>query len=628
MRRALALALVLATASPPAVWAKQGDKDDEEESDKGDDEGSDKADKGDKDKADKDKDKEEEGGDEEEESSAPADKGKESAKEEEEEEDVSDKALRPKQDLSGHDLGTQKKATEFEKDRFFVDKVDTEETEDKTLIQGSIASSSFFYKETGGNYPNLMAGADSGPLRAFSELRLQTDFRHIKASRWDARIDARARGAVSPGNPTPGITPDNHIQSGLFGKNEYELRELWFVHSGARSDVFVGRQFIPDLGGIKIDGLRVDYAKSAKLTLISFAGLYPVRGSRSITTDYVPLKNPTGMGLEPAGRFVGTGGFGAAYRTVSSYGAIGGVTMIPLGGKETARVYATSQGYLRSGSKLDFYHFALVDLVGSAATASTSHVQLTNLSAGVNVKPSQRLRLTGSFNRVDTETLNVQAGAFLDTVDPGATGGKIVQNDGQIVRLATDSVRAGVSAGLGHLQRFEISTALSVRRRPQLTLYSPDGTINATLPAAQSVEVWASFVDRHSIKDTRVGIDGSQSFSIGDVAYQRSEVFLGRLFLLRDFANGKGEWEGEASYSKVRDSTIGQNLNCTMLSDCFGTSNNSTMAVGGQMFYRLKPDWFGIGTLHIIRITNKRSDGLVDPAVMGLTAFIRIAKRF
>ena len=627
MKRTLALALVLATASPPAVWAKPGDKDDEEETDKGDDEGSDKADKGDKaDKADKD----DEGGDEEEESAA-SDKGKE------EEEDVSDKALRPKQDLSGHDLGTQKKATEFEKDRFFVDKADTDETEDKTLIQGSIASSTFFYKETGGNYPNIMAGADAGPLRAFSELRLQTDFRHIKASRWDARIDARVRGVVTPDNasyvnqgatgPTP--SPGNHVQSGLFGKNEYELRELWFVHSGARSDVFVGRQFIPDLGGVKVDGLRVDYAKSAKLTLISFAGLYPVRGSRSLTTDYVPLKNPTGMGLESAGRFVGTGGFGAAYRTVSSYGAIGGVTMIPLGGKEPARVYATSQGYLRSGSKLDFYHFALVDLVGSAASASSSHVQLTNLSAGVNVKPSQRLRLTGSFNRVDTETLNVQAGAFLDTVDPSMTGAKVVQNDAQIVRLATDTVRGGVSAGLGHLQRFEISTALSVRRRPELTLRSPDGSINATLPAAQSVEVWGSFVDRHSIKDTRVGIDGSQSFSIGDVAYQRSEVFLGRLFLLRDFANGKGEWEGEASYSKVKDSVIGQNVpTCVMISDCFGASNNTTMALGGQLFYRLKPDWFGIGTLHFIRVTNKRSDGLVDPPVMGLTAFIRIAKRF
>ncbi len=598
MRRAFALALALAAIAPAHVARAQGDE--EEESDE----------------------------DEEEEADAPA--KDEAPAEEEEEEEEADDGLRPKQNLSGHDLGTNKRENEFERDRFFVDKVDTEKTEDGTLIQGSIASSTFLYKETGGAYrgpmnADLDAGNNAGPTRLFTELRLQTDFRHITASRWEARIDARARVVPPPDNAatlTP--TPENRLQSGLTGENEYEIRELWLVRSGKRSDVFIGRQWVPDLGAVKFDGIRVDYAKSSKLTFIGFGGLYPVRGSRSLTTDYVPLKDQNGAA---AGRFVATGGFGGAYRTINAYGAIGAVTMVPLQ-KEAPRVYVTSNGYLRSGSKLDVYHFALVDLVGSAATDSTAHVQLTNLSVGANAKPNPRLRLTASFNRVDTETLNVQAGAFLTTPDTSMIGNSIVQNEIYVIRLATNSARAGISAGLGKNQRFEISTALSYRQRPAFSLRGPDNMILASLPAAKSVEVWGGVVDRRSIKGTRIGIDGSQSFGVGDVAYQRSEVFLGRLFVNRLIQDGRGEWEAEASYSKVVDSTIGQNLTCTMASDCYGTSNNTIISAGGQLFYRLKEDWFGIGTLHVMRINNKRSDALVDPTVTGITGFVRIAKRF
>ena len=72
----------------------------------------------------------------------------------------------------------------------------------------------------------------------------------------------------------------------------------------------------------------------------------------------------------------------------------------------------TSTGYWRINPTLDFYHFALIDVVSSYGS------QLTNLSAGLNYKPTQRLRLTASFNRVDVDTLNIQAAQFF--TDPGA----------------------------------------------------------------------------------------------------------------------------------------------------------------------------------------------------------------
>jgi hypothetical protein len=642
MKRSLSVALILACVAPPAF--AQGEDDEEEEVTD---------------------DEEEETVDEEAKPTPPPKKEEAEAEEEgeEEEEETDEDGLPEKQNLSGRDEGTDKKPTQFERDRFFVDKVDTEETENGTLVQGSIASSSFMYFERGGNYLSGPGGMqlsnvqNAGPSRLFTELRLQTDFRHIGGGKWDARIDARARAVNHPDNATymaegaaPGVTvasEPNRIQSGLYGENEYELRELWLYRSGKRSDIFFGRQYVPDLGGMKFDGLRVDYAKSSKLTLIGFGGLMPVRGSRSVTTDYLKLEDEKG---NPAGRFVATGGFGGAYRTLSSYGALGAVAQVPLQ-KEQPRVYVTSNGYLRSGAKLDVYHYILVDLLGNAAQSASSRIQLTNLSGGLNFKPSQRLRLTASVNRVDTETLAVQAGAFLQQPDDaGGVGPILIQNEAYIQRIATNQARGGISAGLGKLNRFEISMAVAYRQRPEFTLSSPGAMgiapILITMPAASSAEVWGSIVDRRSIANTRIGLEGFKTFAVSDLAYQRTIGTFGRLFVLREIAGGRGEWEAEAGYATTKNTVLGAagTTGCgldmgdptatpprpptPLYVDCYGTSNNSLISLGGQLFYRLKTDWFGIGTLHVLRITNKRSDGVEDPTILGVTGFIRIAKRF
>lgn len=631
VRRALSIACLLVAVARPGSRAFAQSDDEESDEEPSDEESSDE------------ESSDEESSDEEEdtESSEPASSSSDEESSDEAEE-IDDDGLPAKQNLTGHDINnTTKGPTEFERNRFFVDKTDDEKTAKGTLVQGSIASSSFFYGESGGAYPNLMVGKNSGPSRMFTELRLQTDFRHISGSRWEARLDVRGRLVNHPPEKTfvdatgaQQMTEPNRVQAGVYGDNEYELRELWLIRSGVRSDVFLGRQFVPDLGGVKFDGVRVDYAKSAKLTLIGFGGLMPVRGSRSITTDYPRLRDENG---KSAGRFVATGGFGGAYRTVNAYGALGAVTQVPMKtSAEKPRVYLTTNGYLRNGAKLDVFHYILVDILGSNASSSSSSIQLTNLSAGLNFKPNARLRMTAAFHRVDTETLAVQAGAFLQQPDAaGGTGPTIIQNEAYLQRIATNTARGGVSAGLGPQQRFEVSTAISYRFRPEFTLASPDGTVQVKLPQASSVEVWGSFVDRHSIKDARIGLDVARTFAVGELAYQRSVSLIGRLFVLRDIANGRGEWEAEASYSDVKDSVLGTGLGCgttgmpgDVISDCYGTSNNTLVDVGGQVTYRLKQDWLGIATLHVVHITNKRSDGLADPGVNGLTGFLRIAKRF
>jgi len=523
-----------------------------------------------------------------------------------------------KQDLNGHDMGARKRTTAFEKDRFFVDKSDTAKTEKGTLVQGSLTSSTFLFHESGGSLGQSgdEASADS---RMFTDLRLQTDFRHISGGRWDARIDGRIRfvnSGTTAEEPTAG--PTANVQSGLLGKNEYDLRELWLIRNGERTDVTIGRQYITDLAAVKIDGLRVDYASSPQLTYLGFAGLYPFRGSRSLTTDYVDLKNPTDG--TPAGQFIGTGGFGAAYRTSTAYGAFGGVAQVPLQA-EQPRVFGTANGYWRVNPKLDIYHYALIDLVSSYGA------QLTNLTGGINYKPTQRLRMNASYNRVDTETLNIQAGAYLDTP---ATN-QAVQNETFIARLATNEARGSISAGLGNLERFEITVAGAYRSRPGFTL-TPAGGMAASvnLLAAKGYELYGSVIDRHSFGDSRIGIDAVQTFASGTVAFQRDEVFAIRGFISRELTSGKGEWEAEVAYSTTKDTNNGGTVcSAADLNSCYGATNGTVLSAGGSLYYRLNRDWFLIGQAYVSQTSLKQAAMMSsDPSILGLSGYFRIAYRF
>jgi hypothetical protein len=548
--------------------------------------------------------------------------------------DDGDAGSRQKQDLSGHDLGTSKRENIFERDRFFVDKTDTDATEKGTLVQGSLTSTSFAYHESGGTLVPPMGTMTAVPSnsefnRLFTDLRLQTDFRHIAASRWDARIDVRGRVVADPGTVTTDFTPvtNSTVQSGFLGGQELEVKELWLVRNGARSDVFFGRQFVPDLGGVKIDGLRIDYASSSKFTLLGFGGLYPIRGSRSVFTDYKALQtNPAADGTRSeAGMFTGAGGFGAAYRTLDAYGSFGGVALVPLSA-ESPRVFATSNGYWRYGTKLDFYHFAVIDLLGSNAPG------LTNLSAGLNWKPDQRLRGTLSVNRVDTETLNVQAQAFL--ADPDNKYNEI-QNEAYLKRIATNQGRASLSAGLGEMQRFEITAAVAYRYRGEVTLSAPAtqtsgaATATAVLPAAQAVEIYGSITDRRSVADLRLALDGSRMLGVGSSTYQRTSALMLRASASRALGDGHGEWEAEVAYSSTKDDSAGKV--CADIVTCFGAANSTIISVGGNVYYRFNRDWFVMGSLFVNRTAITHVDmtaSTEDPAVLGVTGFFRAAYRF
>jgi hypothetical protein len=513
-----------------------------------------------------------------------------------------------------------------DRDRFFIDKIDDDSTADATLWQGSLTSTTFFHRENAAIAAPLSTGGagteNAAPfLRLFTDLRAQLDARHVSGGPWDGRIDARLRYVPQVKETWKSFAP----QSGTFSGNEYDLRELYAVHGGDRTDVTVGRQIVLDLAATKIDGIRFDYAKNEKWTYLGFAGLYPVRGSRSVTTDYPKGVDAAGA---PTQRVLpGAVGGGAAYRTPRSYGAIGVVGIASLakdnatGTDEKPRVFVTANGYYRPSVRLDLFHYAVVDVVGAGGAA------LTNLSLGANWKPEARMRIEAQVNTVDTETLNVQAQTQLE--DPGPLPG-VVQNNITVSRIASQSARLGLSVGIGKTERFEVSTAVQLRRRPDIALTTGDGTA-VTIKAAQGAEVMVQAVDRHSVAGLRLSGMLLRSFGVGSTNISRSEAWIGRLGGQRDFKNGKGQWQVDLGYVSSKDDDAGIACDSTMLATCWGSSRSRTISATGLTYYRLGGSWLGVASLEVAEQALTVSDAAMtvkQPGVIMFTGLVRLAYRF
>lgn len=510
-----------------------------------------------------------------------------------------------------------------DEDRFFIDKVEDDDGEDRTLWQGSLTSTTFLHREAAGVATPLSTGAvgieNATPFaRLFTDLRAQVDGRHLKGGAWDLRLDGRLRYAPP--------ADDFNVQSGTFGGNEYDVRELYLTHGGSRTDLSLGRQIVLDLGGVKIDGLRLDYAASQKWTYLGFAGLYPVRGSRSIATDYPPVRNADGT---RGGRILPAAiGGGAAYRTQQAYGAVGAVAIASLakdsatGTNEPPRLYLTSNGYWRPRITLDLYHYAVVDVVGANGFA------LTNLSLGANWKPAPRLRVTGQVNQIDTETLNVQAQTRI--LDPNPQAG-LIQNNVAVSRISSTSARAGLSVALGTADRFEITTATGLRRRPDITLATGDAATTVTVKAAQAVDVELAAVDRRSVLGMRLSGSVVRSFGVGGGNFARTSGLYVRLGAERDIRGGKGDWQVGLNYAQTSDDNVGVACDQTTLATCWGASKSRILSVDGTASYRLGRSWLGIGSLELADQSLKVTDAMTlvsQPAIIMVTAMARVSYRF
>jgi hypothetical protein len=332
---------------------------------------------------------------------------------------------------------------------------------------------------------------------------------------------------------------------------------------------------------------------------------------------------------QPAARVTPVaGGFGAAYRTSRTYGAIGGVAIVPTrkdagtGTFEPPRVFVTSNGYARRSPKLDLYHYVVVDLAGAAGFA------LTNLTLGAQWKPAMRLRTNFSVNRVDTEALNQQVRDQLENVEP-LEG--VVINNNEVQRIAADSARATISGSFGKINRFEVTTGLSARRRPEVTLEA--GLTDKVLPAAQAIDVLVQAVDRRFYGGLRLDLSFIRGVGVGSASYARSTSQVIRLGATKELKGGKAELQADLAAISTADDNAGAICQPGATATCYGSANTSALQATAVYYQRLKKDWFitGSGSLGTQKITVTdpiAMTGVPQSTTLNTSLFARIGYRF
>jgi hypothetical protein len=527
-------------------------------------------------------------------------------------------------------------------DRFFADTPADEDDRDGTTYDGSLTSTTFYYREDGDLAPPVgpTAPFSASPVdRIFTDLRAQLDAKHIGGSRADFRADVRGRFNTTTFTTLSAVEGDQQTevpyQSGTLYGNEADVRELYVRRTGSSVDVAVGRQYSLELAATKFDGLKVE-GKGERWKLIAFGGLYPSRISRDIRDDYPATDGSAEPGYQGGGRPIlpVTGGVGTAYRTQNTHGAFGVVGILPLandsstGATEDVRVFATANGYLRAGAKADFFHYVVVDATGASGAG------LTNLTVGMNLQPTPRLRAYANVSRIDTDTLNVIAQTKLQ--DPDSAAPNVLQNNIEVQRIAQDSARVGLSANFNN--RVELSTSGTLRRRGELRFDTVMSVMEGgngreeVFPAAQAADITVSLVDRKSLGDMRLGLSGTGSFGVGNANLYRNRALIGRLDATKSFADDRAEFEGSLTYINSADDNRGKNCTTDELLTCLGASEVQGVSAGALLFYRFSRTWFLITSANIGAQMSRSADAagmLVDqPTILTTGLLLRLAYRF
>jgi hypothetical protein len=242
-----------------------------------------------------------------------------------------------------------------------------------------------------------------------------------------------------------------------------------------------------------------------------------------------------------------------------------------------------------------------------------------------NLKPDQRLRDVDVQPR-DTETLNVQANAFLQ--DPN-TGLNSIQNEAFLIRVAQNAGRASLSAGLGSQQRIELTVASALRYRGEVTITSPGvmTPVSFTLPAGKSVEVYGVITDRRSFKggSDSTRLDPEPGGSVPARDEQRSGCS-------RETQNGQGSGSRGPLHA---DQGRFSGLNCAGADAVLGcpARRRRHRSVPAASLLSLQRDWLLISSAFLTRqnitsVNGMAGTAVADPTITGLTGFARVAYRF
>ena len=418
-------------------------------------------------------------------------------------------------------------------------------------LEVRLTLSSFLYRELGDDAAPLVAGgaapATASPVRRFfGDLRGELTAERVGGG--TVRVDARTRAAT--------------LERYQAGADEYEVRALTYARPLGPAELRLGRQVVDAVGATKIDGAMVAAPVTARVRVTGFAGAYPQRGSRSVTTDYPTLAS--GDRLVPI-----AGGAGLGYRRAAVHGDVGVVGVVgsaDVPGTTAAdgrRGFVTTSGYARPHAAIDLYWHGIVDVIAAGGA------RVTAASAGLDLWPHPAVDVAITGHHVEPELFALAARDALAAPDPAAAGQ--IENGTAIVRVAQDAARASVSVAAA-ATRFQLTAAAGWHRRPAVAVPLTGGGA-ITIAAAQMAELTMTALDRRGLGGTRLELSGTALVPLGDASATRSRALVARLVVAR----ARPSHEVVVDVSGHRHADLGGGGGCAMLDPraCLGTSTST-----------------------------------------------------
>ncbi|MEZ4402555.1 MAG: hypothetical protein R3B06_21205 [Kofleriaceae bacterium] len=480
-------------------------------------------------------------------------------------------------------------------------------------VEARLTLSSFLYRESAAAATPLVANG-AAPAGASAARRLFGDLRG------ELTVTGVGGGALHADGRVRQTTAARY-QSGAVGGDEYEVRELTYARALGKLELRLGRQIVDAVGATKIDGVALA-VPVGRFTGTVFGGAYPVRGSRSVATDYQTAPSVAG-GTTPVVPLVAGGG--VAYQRPTLHGDLGLAGVIApwdVAGTTAAdrqRVFVTTGGYWRPHPSVDLYQHGVVDVVASDGP------RVTEASVGLDVWPTSTVTLSLSGNHVSNELYTLAARDLLAEPDPAATGQ--VENGTTIVRVAQDSARASASLAVAQA-RFQLTAGVGLHRRPGTTVIATGGAA-VEFPSAAMGELTVAAVDRRSLGGTRVEASATALTPVGTAAATRSRGVSARLAVTR--ARRSHELTLDLTADRFVD--LGDGDGCTTLDlmRCFGTATTRGLGAGGQLSLGAGRDWLVLFDLRGgVRATDARF-AMADqawPSLLWGSAFARLQWRY
>jgi len=473
--------------------------------------------------------------------------------------------------------------------------------------------SSFLYRQSGDDSQTITDNGatveTASPVRRyFGDLRLEMSGDGLE-------FDGRVRQTTS-----------ERYQSGADGGSEYELRTLAYRVGTKTNRLIVGRQFIDAVGSTKIDGAAFVRRITETWSGTIFGGAFPALGSRSLDTDYAAIDNADGSKGSPLVPL--TGGLGIGYDKPNVHGDLGLAAVyvaqaIPdVPSKDGSRVFTTASGYARPSSLVDIYHFALLDIAGG------SGVNLTNGSLGVTAHPTGALQVSAAIHHVSTDLFRIAARDVLEDPDPNAPG--FVQNNVDIIRVSSDTVRGGTSLALA-ARRFELSLSGAYHHRPSVDVALSDGS-RVRFSKARSVDSTLTVLDRRSIAGLRASLTTTLTFPLGNQESNRAKGTVVRFAVGRTLLDSKLDLTADALWAKFENKTDpGDCMESLDIFACFSTSQTSVLEAGVLGAYQVAREWLLLVDSHLGRrdVDSTTLTGAVAfPRALSFTLFARAQWRY